>query len=115
MLVIGLYVPSRDASLDKTERKRKWQAACDAALDSVTGQHVLLLGDLSILEPGSDNTRTGAATDPGQLAFGSQVTKSAVPASPVAGPKDPLQGWPRCRPREGTGCAKSRSSTAWMT
>jgi exodeoxyribonuclease-3 len=51
LLVIGLYVPSRDASPDKTERKRKWLAACDAALASVTGRHVLLLGDLNILEP----------------------------------------------------------------
>jgi len=32
--VIGLYVPSRDASVEKTERKRKWLAACDAALAS---------------------------------------------------------------------------------
>jgi exodeoxyribonuclease III len=29
--VIGAYVPSRDAGLDKTERKRRWLAACQAA------------------------------------------------------------------------------------
>jgi exodeoxyribonuclease III len=52
LLVIGLYVPSRDASLEKTERKRKWLAACDAALASAAGKNVLLLGDLNILEPG---------------------------------------------------------------
>jgi exodeoxyribonuclease-3 len=51
LLVIGLYVPSRDASLEKTERKRKWLAACEAALTSITGRNVLLLGDLNILEP----------------------------------------------------------------
>jgi exodeoxyribonuclease III len=50
-LVIGGDVPSRDASADKTERKRKWLAACDAALASAAGKRVLLLGDLNILEP----------------------------------------------------------------
>ena len=30
--VIGLYVPSRDASPEKTERKRRWLACCDTAL-----------------------------------------------------------------------------------
>ena len=34
--VIGLYVPSRDAGAEKTERKRKWLAACDAALTAAT-------------------------------------------------------------------------------
>ncbi|MGH3591800.1 MAG: endonuclease/exonuclease/phosphatase family protein, partial [Pseudonocardiaceae bacterium] len=32
--VIGAYVPSRDASVEKTARKRKWLAACNAALAS---------------------------------------------------------------------------------
>ncbi|MCW2934363.1 MAG: hypothetical protein JWM19_5325 [Actinomycetia bacterium] len=51
--VIGLYVPARDASPEKTERKRKWLAACDAALaTAVTGMAALVLGDLNILEPG---------------------------------------------------------------
>lgn len=50
--VIGMYVPSRDASLEKTERKRKWLAACDAALSSAASEMpAILLGDLSILEP----------------------------------------------------------------
>lgn len=50
--VIGLYVPARDASTAKTERKRKWLAACDAALAAaVSDMPVLLLGDLNILEP----------------------------------------------------------------
>jgi exodeoxyribonuclease-3 len=50
--VIGLYVPSRDASPGKTERKRKWLAACDGALASVTGEMPLIVvGDLNILEP----------------------------------------------------------------
>ena len=51
--VIGLYVPSRDASADKTERKRKWLAACDAALASAAaGTPLIVAGDLNILEPG---------------------------------------------------------------
>jgi exodeoxyribonuclease III len=51
--VIGAYVPSRDAGLEKTERKRKWLAACLAAL-TARDQSVpaVLLGDLNILEPG---------------------------------------------------------------
>ena len=37
----------------KTERKRKWLAACDAALASATtGMPAIVLGDLNILEPG---------------------------------------------------------------
>jgi exodeoxyribonuclease III len=51
--VIGLYVPSRDASVDKTERKRKWLAACYTALTSINAEMpVILAGDLNILEPG---------------------------------------------------------------
>ena len=49
--VIGLYVPARDDSIEKTERKRKWLAACDAALAAtVSEMPVILLGDLNILE-----------------------------------------------------------------
>jgi exodeoxyribonuclease III len=50
--VIGLYVPSRDASPEKTERKRRWLACCDTALANNAGQPTVLLGDLNILEPG---------------------------------------------------------------
>jgi exodeoxyribonuclease III len=50
--VIGLYVPARDASIGKTERKRKWLAACDAALTAtVSEMPVILLGDLNVIEP----------------------------------------------------------------
>jgi exodeoxyribonuclease III len=50
--VIGAYVPSRDAGLEKTERKRKWLAACLAALSARDPAHpAVLLGDLNILEP----------------------------------------------------------------
>ena len=51
--VIGAYVPSRDAGLEKTERKRKWLAAC---LDTLAARDpsipAVLLGDLNVLEPG---------------------------------------------------------------
>jgi len=51
--VIGLYVPSRDASVEKTERKRKWLAACDVALTSIAAEMpAVVAGDLNILEPG---------------------------------------------------------------
>jgi exodeoxyribonuclease III len=46
-------VPSRDASLEKTERKRRWLDGCAAALSSNghPARPTLLLGDLNILEP----------------------------------------------------------------
>ena len=51
--VIGAYVPSRDASAEKTARKRKWLAACTAALASrAPSQPTVFLGDLNVLEPG---------------------------------------------------------------
>jgi exodeoxyribonuclease III len=49
--VIGLYVPSRDASPGKTDRKKKWLAACQAALADTDAPATILLGDLNILEP----------------------------------------------------------------
>jgi exodeoxyribonuclease-3 len=50
--LIGLYVPSRDAGVEKTERKKKWLAACHAALATGPSQPpTVLLGDLNILEP----------------------------------------------------------------
>lgn len=50
--VIGMYVPSRDAGYEKTERKRKWLAACRNALAATRDHcHTILLGDLNILEP----------------------------------------------------------------
>lgn len=33
--LIGLYVPSRDASLEKIDRKRRWLNTCTAALGTV--------------------------------------------------------------------------------
>jgi exodeoxyribonuclease III len=50
--IIGAYVPSRDASVEKTERKRTWLNACHAALTSRPNGSAVFLGDLNILEPG---------------------------------------------------------------
>lgn len=50
--VIGAYVPSRDANVEKTERKRKWLAACQQALASRPRMPAIFLGDLNVLEPG---------------------------------------------------------------
>ncbi|MFD9734635.1 endonuclease/exonuclease/phosphatase family protein [Umezawaea sp. NPDC059074] len=50
--VVGAYVPSRDATLDKTERKKTWITRFHAALDATaTDAPLLLLGDLNVLEP----------------------------------------------------------------
>lgn len=51
--VIGAYVPSRDASIEKTQRKRKWLAECTAALSRLERQQpTIFLGDLNVIEPG---------------------------------------------------------------
>jgi exodeoxyribonuclease-3 len=50
--IIGAYIPSRDASTDKTERKRTWLAACHKALANWPATSAMLLGDLNVLEPG---------------------------------------------------------------
>lgn len=52
MRIIGAYVPSRDASAEKTGRKRKWLDACHTALASRPAGAVVFLGDLNVLEPG---------------------------------------------------------------
>ncbi|MGH3772534.1 MAG: endonuclease/exonuclease/phosphatase family protein [Pseudonocardiaceae bacterium] len=50
--VVGAYVPSRDATLDKTERKRTWIERFHTALDTTASDApLLLLGDLNVLEP----------------------------------------------------------------
>ncbi len=48
--VLGIYVPSRDASVAKTERKRTFLAALSDAVEAAP-EHGVLIGDLNILEP----------------------------------------------------------------
>lgn len=50
--VIGLYVPSRDATPAKTERKRRFLAACRAGFPPDGAPPArLVLGDFNLLEP----------------------------------------------------------------
>lgn len=52
--VLGAYAPSRDATPEKTERKKRWLADFTAALDGAGDRPCLLLGDLNVLEPDHD-------------------------------------------------------------
>jgi Bacterial capsule synthesis protein PGA_cap len=54
--VIDAYVPSRDATAEKTERKRKWLAACTAALA----------------------TRNPSCSDHGELAHRRMISSAAI-------------------------------------
>ncbi|MYW92365.1 hypothetical protein G3I59_32060 [Amycolatopsis rubida] len=50
--VIGAYVPSRDATAAKTERKKTWIQRFSRALEATASEApLLLLGDLNVLEP----------------------------------------------------------------
>lgn len=51
--LVGLYVPSRDASPEKTARKRQFLSSFQTALEGIQGKHDLtvLAGDLNILDP----------------------------------------------------------------
>ncbi|MGI8817271.1 MAG: endonuclease/exonuclease/phosphatase family protein [Pseudonocardia sp.] len=50
--VVGAYVPSRDSTLGKTERKKTWIERFHTALDTTACEApMLLLGDLNVLEP----------------------------------------------------------------
>ncbi|MGH3475380.1 MAG: endonuclease/exonuclease/phosphatase family protein [Pseudonocardiaceae bacterium] len=58
--VVGAYVPSRDATLDKTERKRAWIEQFHVALDiTASDAPLLLLGDLNVLEPAHEPAHRG--------------------------------------------------------
>ena len=49
--VIGVYVPSRDASERKTDRKREFVAALSRALRARHEHSAVLVGDLNVVEP----------------------------------------------------------------
>ncbi len=49
--VVGLYVPSRDESIDKTERKRSFCAALSDYLVDRPSRDAVIVGDLNVLEP----------------------------------------------------------------
>jgi exodeoxyribonuclease III len=48
--IIGVYVPSRDGSTAKIDRKRRFVTELTGAVRSMTGRSVLL-GDLNVIEP----------------------------------------------------------------
>lgn len=50
--VVGLYVPSRDATEAKTARKRNWLEECATALPKGGEGARIVLGDFNVLEPG---------------------------------------------------------------
>jgi exodeoxyribonuclease-3 len=49
--VIGLYVPSRDATVVKTARKRDFLDACQRSLPGGFGGQRVVIGDFNVLEP----------------------------------------------------------------
>ncbi|GAA1979133.1 endonuclease/exonuclease/phosphatase family protein [Kitasatospora viridis] len=49
--ILGLYVPSRDATAAKTERKARFIAECQDRTPEGTGTPRIVMGDLNILEP----------------------------------------------------------------
>jgi exodeoxyribonuclease-3 len=53
--ILGTYVPTRDATADKTERKRRWLSEYSAAIATGgltdAGAHTVVLGDLNVIEP----------------------------------------------------------------
>src|SRR5689334_4366390 len=53
--ILGTYVPTRDATAEKTERKRRWLSEFSAALGAAgltdAGAHTVVLGDLNVVEP----------------------------------------------------------------
>ena len=49
--VIGLYVPSRDASIEKVERKQRFLAAVSNAIATWPEKNAIAIGDFNILEP----------------------------------------------------------------
>ncbi|MGH3939614.1 MAG: endonuclease/exonuclease/phosphatase family protein [Pseudonocardiaceae bacterium] len=58
--VVGAYVPSRDSTLDKTERKKTWIDRFHTALDTTASEApLLLLGDLNVLEPSHQPAHRG--------------------------------------------------------
>jgi exodeoxyribonuclease-3 len=72
--VLGAYVPSRDASLDKTERKKTWIQHFQHALASTANDMpLLLLGDLNVLEPAHQPVHRGQFA-PFEYAFYTDLT-----------------------------------------
>lgn len=73
--VLGVYAPSRDASLAKTERKQTWIEHFNAALAATAADvPLLLLGDLNVVEPGHTPAHHGQFA-PFEFAFYTALTE----------------------------------------
>ncbi|MFC3898029.1 endonuclease/exonuclease/phosphatase family protein [Lentzea rhizosphaerae] len=58
--VVGVYVPSRDATLEKTDRKKTWLVRFGEALKrTASDESLVVLGDLNVLEPGHQPAHRG--------------------------------------------------------
>ncbi|MGH3754591.1 MAG: endonuclease/exonuclease/phosphatase family protein [Pseudonocardiaceae bacterium] len=72
--VVGAYVPSRDATAEKTDRKKTWIQRFSRALDTTANEApLLLLGDLNVLEPSHTPAHRGQFA-PFEYAFYSGLT-----------------------------------------
>jgi exodeoxyribonuclease-3 len=72
--VVGAYVPSRDATAEKTERKKTWIQRFSHALDTTASETpLLLLGDLNVLEPSHQPAHRGQFA-PFEYAFYTDLT-----------------------------------------
>jgi exodeoxyribonuclease-3 len=72
--VVGAYVPSRDATAEKTDRKKTWIQRFGRALDATASSApLLLLGDLNVLEPSHTPAHRGQFA-PFEYAFYSGLT-----------------------------------------
>jgi exodeoxyribonuclease-3 len=60
--VLGAYAPTRDATAERTERKRRWLSEFSAALGAGgltdSGAETVLLGDLNVIEPDHEPSYT---------------------------------------------------------
>ena len=76
--VLGAYVPSRDGSMEKTERKRRWIATFHDSFEATVRDDpdtpVVLLGDLNVLEPQHQPPHRGQFA-PFEYAFYTDLTK----------------------------------------
>lgn len=60
--VLGAYVPTRDATAERTERKRRWLSEFSTALGTEglteAGTQTVVLGDLNVIEPDHEPEHT---------------------------------------------------------
>jgi exodeoxyribonuclease-3 len=60
--VLGAYTPTRDATAERTERKRRWLSEFSTALGANgltdSGAETVLLGDLNVIEPDHEPSYT---------------------------------------------------------